>query len=77
MQIVQSNPSWQLAASINSTPFGHHLILSSFVPTARRPEHQVKFSGTFNDTELRQLLEVVTQALGLPEAVPVNEPEPV
>jgi hypothetical protein len=26
---------------------------SSFVPTARRPEHQVKFSGTFTIDELR------------------------
>ena len=77
MHIIQSNPSWQLAASINSTPFGHHLVLSSFVPTARRPEHQVKFSGTFNDSELRQLLEVVARALGLLESEPANETESV
>ncbi len=67
MQIFQSNPCWQLAASVQSTPQGHHLIISSFVPTARRPEHQVKFSGTFSHAELRQLAEVVTRALALPE----------
>ena len=63
MQVIQSNPSWQLAASINSTPFGHHLILSSFVATARRPEHQVKFSGIFSTSELRKLQETVRAAL--------------
>ncbi|MEO8545226.1 MAG: hypothetical protein ABI434_16695 [Burkholderiaceae bacterium] len=66
MQIIQSKPSWQLAASVQSTPHGHHLIISSFVPTARRPEHQVKFSGTFSDAELRQLVEAVAGALERP-----------
>jgi len=77
MQIFQSNPSWQLAASVQSTLHGHHLIISSFVPTARRPEHQVKFSGTFSHAELRHLAEVVTQALDLPENSSANETESV
>jgi len=77
MHVIQSNPSWQLAASVQSTPHGHHLIISSFVPTARRPEHQVKFSGTFSHAELRHLAEVVTRALDLPENSPANETESV
>ncbi len=77
MQVIQSNPSWQLAASVTPTPHGHHLIISSFVPTARRPEHQVKFSGTFSDAELRHLAEIVTRALGLPENQPANETKSV
>ncbi len=63
MPIIQSNPSWQLAASVQSTPQGHHLIISSFIPTARRPEHQVKFSGTFSTIELRELQATVSAAL--------------
>jgi len=52
-----------LAASVQSTPHGHHLIISSFVPTARRPEHQVKFSGTFSTGGLRKLQATVSAAL--------------
>lgn len=63
MQIIQSNPSWQLAAHVAPTPYGHHLIISSFVPTARRPEHQVKFSGTFSTDELRALRDTIGAAL--------------
>lgn len=62
----QSTPTWQLDANIKATPYGHHLIISSFVPTARRPEHQVKFSGTFSTDELRALRDTITAALGEP-----------
>lgn len=60
---IQSNPSWQLDARITATPYGHHLTISSFVPTARRPEHQVKFSGIFSTDELRSLRDVIDQEL--------------
>jgi len=71
MHVIQSNPSWQLAASVQSTPHGHHLIISSLVPTARRPEHQVKFSGTFSTSELRKLQATVSAALeGMAVEVP-------
>ena len=63
MQVFQETPAWQLAAHVASTPYGHHLIISSFVPTARRPEHQVKFSGTFSTVELRALRDTIDQAL--------------
>jgi len=63
MQTFQSNPSWQLSACVAPTPYGHHLIISSFVPTARRPEHQVRFSGTFTADELRTLRDTIDKAL--------------
>ncbi|TNF62348.1 MAG: hypothetical protein EP306_03635 [Burkholderiales bacterium] len=60
---LQQSPGWQLDARIGQTPYGHHLVISSFVPTARRPEHQVKFSGTFSTEELRRLRDVIDQVL--------------
>ena len=65
MTQIQSNACWQIDASVN--PIGtnqHHLLITSFVPTARRPEHQVRFSGTFTLEELRRLREVLDRALG-------------
>jgi hypothetical protein len=64
MQVFQETPTWQLAAHVAPTAYGHHLIISSFVPTARRPEHQVKFSGTFSADELRALRDTISAALG-------------
>lgn len=59
----QSTPTWQLAANVRATPYGHHLTITSFVPTARRPEHQVKFAGTFTADELRALRDTIDEAL--------------
>ena len=59
----QQTPCWQLDARIGQTPYGHHLVISSFVPTARRPEHQVKFQATLSADELRRLRDVIDQAL--------------
>lgn len=59
----QSTPTWQLDAKVTATPYGHHLMISSFVPTARRPEHQVKFSGIFSTEELRALRDVIDREL--------------
>ena len=64
MQVFQKTQTWQLAAQVVPTPYGHHLIISSFVPTARRPEHQVKFSGTFSTAELQALRDTIDHALG-------------
>lgn len=63
MSTIQTTPAWQLDARIGQTPYGHHLVLSSFVPTARRPEHQVKFQATLSRDELLKLKAVVDQAL--------------
>lgn len=59
----QTSPTWQLDAKVTATPYGHHLMISSFVPTARRPEHQVKFSGVFSIDELRALRDTISEAL--------------
>lgn len=59
----QSTPTWQLDAKVTATPYGHHLMITSFVPTARRPEHQVKFSGIFSTDELRALRDVIDREL--------------
>lgn len=64
--VFQSTPAWQLDACITRTRYGHHLLISSFVPTARRPEHQVKFSGTFSNEELRALRNAIDQSLEEP-----------
>ncbi len=64
MQVFQSSPVWQVAAQVTPVPYGgHHLIISSYVPTARRPEHQVKFSGTFTVSELHELRDTIDRAL--------------
>lgn len=61
--VFQSTDAWRLAAEVKRTPYGHHLLISSFVPTARKPGEHVKFSGTFSAEELRALRDVIDQAL--------------
>ncbi len=63
MQVIQESSVWQLAASVTSATYGHHLLISSYIPNARRPEHQVKFSGILSATELRKLRDTIDQAL--------------
>lgn len=63
MSIIQTTPAWQLDARIGETPYGHHLVISSYVPTARRPEHRVKFQATLTRDELLKLKAVVDEAL--------------
>ena len=66
MQTIQSSPAWQLAASITPIAQGHHLLISSYVPTARRPEHRVKLSATLTTDELHNLHRIIGAALGEP-----------
>lgn len=63
--IIQKTPSWQLEVCIEKTPYGHHLAINSLVPTARRPERQEKFSGTFSIDELLRLRDAINLALGV------------
>lgn len=60
---IQSTETWQLDAKVTTTPYGRHLVISSFVPSARRPAQQVKFQGLFADAELRRLRDLIDQAL--------------
>jgi len=61
---IQSTPAWQLRASI--TPVRgdqHHLMVTSLVPTARRPEEHVRWQGVFSADELRALRDVIDRAI--------------
>lgn len=60
---IQSSPAFELLADITCTKHGHSLKLISFVPSARRPEQQVKFQGLFTDAELRALRDLIDQSL--------------
>ncbi|MBK7615643.1 MAG: hypothetical protein IPJ08_14640 [Burkholderiales bacterium] len=60
---IQASQTWQLAAEVTVTPYGHHLLITSLVPTARRPEQQVRFSGLFSTDELRALRDVIDREL--------------
>ncbi len=58
---IQSTPAYQLTAELTRTTLGHNLKFTSFVPTARRPEHQVKFQGLFTTDEVRALRDLIDQ----------------
>ena len=64
MANIQSNPSWQLDAIVKPIQGDqHHLLISSFVPTARWPQHRVRFSGVLSKEELKRLRDVIDEAL--------------
>jgi hypothetical protein len=44
-------------------PHGHHLRLISFVPTARRPEEQVRFEVVLDSAALERLRDAIAAAL--------------
>jgi hypothetical protein len=60
---IQDTPAYRLSVDIQPTPLGHSLRLISFVPTARRPEEQVKFQGNFTVDELKALQAAIGVAL--------------
>ena len=63
--IIQATPAYQLSVNISDTDHGHSLRFISFVPTARRPEEQVRFQGLFSTAELKSLSDALNQALAL------------
>ena len=65
--LIQATPAYELSVDIATSAHGHSLRLISFVPTARRPEDQVKFQGVFSTAELKSLRDALNQAL-TPEA---------
>lgn len=62
--LLQATPAYELSVDIASTSYGHSIRLISFVPTARRPEDQVKFQGVFNTAELTAMRDALNLALG-------------
>jgi hypothetical protein len=69
--IMKATSAYDHSADIATTAHGHSLRLFSFVPTARRPEDQVKFQGMFSTLELKLLRVALNQALAS-EAVRLN-----
>ena len=61
--LIQATPAYELSIDIATSAHGHSLRLISYVPTARRPEDQVKFQGVFSTTELKSLRDALNQAL--------------
>ena len=57
-------PAYELRAEIRHTAYGHHVRLLSFVPSARRPEEQVKFEGLFSADQLRALRDLIDREIG-------------
>lgn len=60
---IQATPAYELSVDITTSAHGHSLRLISYVPTARRPENQVKFHGMFSTAELKSLRDALNQAL--------------
>ncbi len=61
--LIQATPAYELSVDIGSVGHGHNLRFISFVPTARRPEEQVKFQGLFTSSDLTALRNCIDQAL--------------
>ena len=59
-----SGPAYELRAELRQTPYGHHVRFLSFVPSARRPELQIKFQGLFSTAQLRALRDLIDLELG-------------
>ncbi len=63
----QSIDNYQLALTIRPTPYGHRLKFSSLVPTARRPQEQLRFQLLLTWQEMQALHQALGRALeGLP-----------
>ncbi|MGY0194570.1 hypothetical protein ACWA7J_05780 [Leptothrix sp. BB-4] len=63
IQILHANPAYQLSAQLQSSHHGHHLQFVSFVPTARRPERQVRFQTLLSRTDLLGLRALIDAQL--------------
>ena len=63
--ILLSGPAYALTAEIRTTAHGHNLQLLSFVPSARRPEEQVRYQGLFSTDQLRSLRDLIDREIGV------------
>jgi len=52
---IIENPSYTLSIALNQCSVGTHLQLISYMPDARRFEHQVKFDAVLTPQELQTL----------------------
>jgi hypothetical protein len=76
MSSIQSTPAYELRATVASGPYGHKLQFISFVPSANRPEEQLKFQALLNDAELMKLRDAIDQALLASQRTEPSECEP-
>lgn len=60
---VQQGLAYELSVTIDSGRHGHHLKFISFVPTARRPEPQLRFQANLSTDELAELHAAIGRAL--------------
>ena len=56
--------AYELRMEMRHTRYGHLVRFSSFVPSARRPEEQVKFQGLFSTEQLRALRDLINREIG-------------
>jgi hypothetical protein len=63
--LIQATSAYELSIDLTTTTLGHSLRLISFVPTARRPEEQVKFQGVFTTAEIEALRNALNQLLAV------------
>ena len=63
--LIQATPAYELSIDLTTTPLGHSVRLISFVPTARRPEEQVKFQGVFTTAEIEARRNALNQVLAV------------
>lgn len=61
--LIHQGLAYELSLAIDPTPYGHHLRFLSHVPTARRPEQQVRFQTTLSGTQLQALRDVIDRAI--------------
>jgi hypothetical protein len=71
--LIQATPAYALSVEINTTTHEHQFKLVSYVPTARRPEKQTKFSGLFSSDELRVLGDLIQRTLDGAEGSPTTQ----
>ncbi len=60
---LQATPAHELSVDLRRTDYGHHLRFVSVVPTARRPEEQVRFHAVLGTDELHALRGAIDLAL--------------
>ena len=61
--VFHTSGAYELSAQVGQTPYGLHLQLISFVPTARAPRQQVQFEGVFSKPEIKALRDALDKAL--------------
>lgn len=66
---IQTTPAYELLVDVENSQHGHSVKLITFVPTARRPEEQVKFQAMFSTAELTALRDALNHALGSSQGV--------